>query len=480
MKKIIIYFGICVFVYTNMSLISPNDVNHFYGRWQYLNEVEDGQTHNYIPNSINIPVKYDRSVWNLGLASGCTSTAYEWYLATNNVSNVAEVQCNVQYQDGTNITQADQMNTIWMDDGADIFDFSNLELLAATFYRGVVGAMPNICPGNPLGATNRPRLILEADIIFHEVVLNKLHWQNMQAGPSSNTLGNKGYVFDFPTVLLHEYGHFLGLGHVLNNAGGFTAMVERIPPGYVHRTLSQEDIDLIRMLYNKGTDRTGIIPCNKWYYGSDLYQKCRQSPEITQVGGDEQSKAKWTCFNDEGGTHIGCTKTCSKNDKEKRFHKFSNTATLKINEYLLAESKEVNTDRAGRGFFIMIENESLIADFVLKYDEYMAADRVIVPECLIYEDAFAKLDIVYDALMPIVDATFRCPEKEHNPELLLTASHVNMMDNFLDELLLLGISNNMINEVNFLKSKLPDLEGKNVKEAYEYLLTRTDTNLEFF
>lgn len=79
--------------------------------------------------------------------------------------------------------------------------------------------------------------------------------------PNDNDLdenGNSDIRYDLPTVLLHELGHFIGLGHVFNSPAP-TIMAPRINSKTIKREVFPIDFDNINSLYEKYFGATPVL-----------------------------------------------------------------------------------------------------------------------------------------------------------------------------------------------------------------------------
>jgi len=86
--------------------------------------------------------------------------------------------------------------------------------------------------------------ILECDVVFND---NK-NWSTTATTPS-------GY-FDVETVMLHEFGHYLSLGH----SSAPAVMQPTVPIATPRRTLSTDDINGIIAIYGRRARIAPILP----------------------------------------------------------------------------------------------------------------------------------------------------------------------------------------------------------------------------
>lgn len=84
--------------------------------------------------------------------------------------------------------------------------------------------------------------IQSADLIFN---FDKFHFDDYDKNPA-----NTNYI-DFESVLVHELGHFLGLGHISTSEDSGSVMLPTLRKAETRRALSPGDIVRIRQLYFK-------------------------------------------------------------------------------------------------------------------------------------------------------------------------------------------------------------------------------------
>ena len=91
------------------------------------------------------------------------------------------------------------------------------------------------------GTLSQNGKIIHADVLFN--------FQSYSFGDVMDGSPNAINKIDLESVLTHELGHFLGLGHVSVSEDASSVMLEKISRGSSKRVLSQGDIDRIKLLY---------------------------------------------------------------------------------------------------------------------------------------------------------------------------------------------------------------------------------------
>lgn len=488
-----------VLAYSLMSFYNMYDMDYYYGRWGYIRIEADGPNRMEIPSAqINVTLNMDNSIRNYGngmaFVPATQHAAQQWNAATQSVPYVTNINIiigsqNVPYY-GYN--QVDYTNSIVIDHEHFFIDKNNDALAARTVWTRRYGTLSNICE-----ATGRE--IKEADIYLHDPVTNHVNWKVIPASTNDPHVGTQdpGYDYDYETTILHEMGHLLGLGHIVSNGGDYTSMIGHVSANTLIHELSQEDIQAIRDLYNRGLDASqsmnpnvGIIPCNKWYVGplNGVNIKCRTTSGIAgdissggceDVSPSEDGKDHMYCYNDDKGTtHAGFS--CVFQDTRKRtpVNNFgiSKPSVDNINAYV-AQDRPYNYARSWRGIIIMTENETIAKDYLSKYTLYLTTGRKLTEESQQYASAFTAMDKVIDAFAPIVDATFRCADNEKNPDLFMNDERIVLLQNVNNELTRLNISDRLTNELNFISKTLSRTKGMNIKQAYEYIIAAKDPDL---
>ncbi len=132
--------------------------------------------------------------------------------------------------------------------------------------------------------------VIEADIIMNGVDNNWAVYENVADIPGGST---NGQAVDVESVVVHELGHLLGLGHVLNGASMSEppTMTPTVDPQLRTRTVELQDRNGACFLYSSDGDTRDS--CS----GND------QCPEfIDVVGGDEEIVDRSRCVDSQ------CTK----------------------------------------------------------------------------------------------------------------------------------------------------------------------------
>lgn len=86
-------------------------------------------------------------------------------------------------------------------------------------------------------------VFLDGDVVIHydRFVVEKDLWCGSGATPSN--------MYDFPTIMLHEMGHVLGLEHDGNDTANVTVVHNPLNWGMMKRTLTARDIERAVYLY---------------------------------------------------------------------------------------------------------------------------------------------------------------------------------------------------------------------------------------
>ncbi|GAA4456922.1 hypothetical protein GCM10023092_22960 [Rurimicrobium arvi] len=478
-------------------------MNYFFGRWGYISvEPPAGGTSMYqIPStdiSTTITVDYTLAAAGYYFTPVTQQMAQVWSDATLNQTNIPHIIINVSSQNPGSKTASDAMNSIWLDQDGTYMTRNDFTHLAITFYRLTYNAKPNIC-------NSQSRVFQETDIILHAFVTGQYGWVAIPPSTSNPHQGsgqgyNSSICYDYPSAILHELGHFLGLGHIKNNASTYSVMVETLPTNTIIRDLSPEDEAAIRFLYNRGLssaggtdpgDNIGFVSCGKWYTGNQHYVKCRTVPGLgdglgsgdgcssNQDNGGDPTHDHAYCYNDENGTtHAGfyCVFQNTGNKTPTNNFGISQPAVNNFNNYASA-THPYDFPRSRRALIMVLENEELLTDAFTKYERYTTGGRQMSDEYKDYANAFFALDKIIDAFSPVFDATFRCADNEGNPALYLTDDQIALLRNFNNELLKLNISDRFKDEIAFTNALLPSFRGRNIKQAYESLILAHDSNL---
>lgn len=90
------------------------------------------------------------------------------------------------------------------------------------------------------GTLTQTGTILHADILFN---FKTYAYGDVFTNPSTT-------IVDYESVLSHELGHFLGLGHIETTEDPISIMNPTIRKGQAKRYLSPNDVERIRDLYN--------------------------------------------------------------------------------------------------------------------------------------------------------------------------------------------------------------------------------------
>ena len=125
-----------------------------------------------------------------------------------------------------------------------------------------IGAMAIDLPGHLLGHAFQPgteALLGPRGTIFGDIHLdNSEPWIDDPKAPSTSSANFKGY--DLFTVLLHEFGHALGLGHSSDSNLDTCASVMCASYSGARRALSADDIAGIQYLYGPPPDTGAPVP----------------------------------------------------------------------------------------------------------------------------------------------------------------------------------------------------------------------------
>ncbi len=88
--------------------------------------------------------------------------------------------------------------------------------------------------------------LVKASIRFND---EDVLWVDARSRPKGDTFDDN--EIDLPSVVVHELGHFLGLGHVQMEREPGSVMVPTIAAGVVRRELGPGDVQRIQSIYGK-------------------------------------------------------------------------------------------------------------------------------------------------------------------------------------------------------------------------------------
>jgi len=469
------------------------DMNYYLGRWGYIKidpplTAQDQRVRQEIPKTdINIDIKFDvQTVEKYGNGEAFVQPTYnaaqKWNTATRNIPGVTHVQLNVGtcYISQTYDKYPDNINALLFDIKELFIKKSNRTDAGLTIYTKKRYTLNSICEG-------QARELLETDIFLHPFSHDLYNWKVLNGTTTDphDGDGNPDYDLDYETTVLHELGHFLGLGHIMQNAGDWTVMTPTTPFNKIKRDLTTEDIQAIRDLYSQGSDNTGIIPCFKWYNGTDggMQIICRTVEGAWGDGlgagcGNNSDDDIYFYTDENGTTHVGFKCVFQDTRRMLPVNNFgiSKPAVDNINNYI-AQKHPHNWQRSWRATLMLSENGDIGKDYLSRYTSYLNAGRVLDDPANPYANAFTAMDKVIDEFAPVVDATFRCADNEKNPDLFMTKTRITLLTNLDNELLKLDISDRLKNEIFFLNRQLPLTQGMNIRQTYEYLINAKDPEL---
>ena len=458
-------------------ILSSYDYEKFLGRWGYIqvtNPITQQLEQQVNPGVFTIEVKASDDVTSyFGTAFNEIQTAASNWNNANGHLQISVVNGgNIQYT-----AQGNWQNEIFEDKyGAEI-DPNSRAIIAGVKPKVIYNTSASYCGGNPIEFG-------ELDILLHKHDLVNLKWVKKYTMSTGNCIET-----DLFTVILHEFGHFIGLGH----AKGLTASAGScMLPGLNFcdiRVLKPDDIQAAYDLYNPGVDGKGIIACDKFATDFSVVNiRCRSydtyiTEAIQQAGSNcknEGCKSECRAFyqNDEGSlVIISYEGSCKKSafDFNNNFG-LSYNAISGINTFI-ADTVPLNYKRYMRLIYAFGENSQEFNQFFVGYEDHIMNDGLNDGDYPGYGDLFDLCDKFIAEFSPLIDATYRCEHNLTNPEILLNQNQINLASNILDEIISMGPNPNLMNEAVFIKSKLPNFLGSNIKDAYKLYFALNDPAL---
>jgi hypothetical protein len=398
---------------------------HFTGRWIDAVGNKFYDTDFYIPvqMSNNIPQTHS---WMPGAID---NAAIAWSNINNSYFNIQIAQTAPQvytynYGTGPITNQYDNVNLIGFSQG-DI-DFPISTSYNSTHYLAMTRVM--IPESQYTDASHTAYTCAEwyhPSIIQVDIVINPyVSWALI---PSESSATDN--FFDFTTNALHEFGHLAGLKH-FGEPGSGSIMDRRIIRGMRQRGLYMGIDDMMMRFLYGGCDvgQIPFIPCSRFEPG-DQFLIAAENP---YAHGED-----------------GCCGGCNCNSSGAQIAHLSETALKNIILYG-TQNCYWNINKLRRG---IVENQAALIDIVDKTKSEYADVQLAMQNCI-------------DVNGALVDATFRCDLNVIEKDLTLEQKNIDAMITVIDEFLALdNISQGLKNELSYLKTKLPEYQGLNIKEA---------------
>ncbi len=459
LKKITIAYSLVLFVLLNSSFL-PTDMDSYGGRWSYVFD-NVSSTWKVDQNMHNINIFITGNIESISngdelMAVQSMADLWNWENPSTNLMPIGIFNGPV--------AQFDNINHITLDDYQEQISFSSESINAVSVIRSEVITTPNACPENQI------RQIKEVDIYLHKNNMSNYLWGDMETDAPINC------NHDFKKTILHEFGHLLGLGHIINNPAIGTIMAEISVTGDYSRILSTSDKGAIQALYNVGINGAGIISCDQFKDKGMVIDKNIQGILSEKCGDDCEKQCKHDANGIPNGIKITCHPSKNRNFLSNNLG-LSDEATANINNYF-DSIHYFNINRGLRWVLIISMNKDIFLDILPLYVTYLEKNKEIDSTNIQYANLFLCTDKILNEFMPLIDATFRCSANlSLNPELIITPYQKQLLSNFVTSYQQLTMCNHGYNELAFINQKLNDVIGMNVKQAFEYLITAPDPNL---
>jgi predicted Zn-dependent protease len=448
-------------------------IDSFLGRWyEKVTPSQGPDIHQLYTTShiIDIEVSYGISNIYSGVMNDISDAANQWstanhYIVLNPIAG------------GNNFNFSlipNQKNTIAFDnDGLKINPFSSKRV-------GYTQHVLDYTKINVFGTGDDRRFMFkECDIALHKNDPQTFKWVSLS---TSNINQTSCYEYDVKTVISHEMGHFLGLGHAKGSAANHSIMAEAMYACDKKSNISTDDINAAFDLYKPGPNLIGVLP-KEDFKKDPSGLPCRTYNEIWQSAADAMTQScRDDCKNDivctvephpgGFGGQVGCS---SKKTSLTNNLGISDVSVANLNTFVNS-NYTFNFRRSIRLTTAYLENGRDMHKVVEGFVDY-TSNQNLNSQYQNYKDLYVAIDKLVIEFAPLIDATFRCEANITTVDLTLKQKHVDLIENVLDEILALQPYVNLTGELNYLKSIKQNLLGKNIKEAYVNVMNANDTSL---